>query len=65
MGLVAPFPVWRLLSRFVNVYTGGTVTANGAYYSLGFAPGFDPVKFGIKSSPAQCRGASHKEAENG
>ena len=27
-------------SGFVCVYTGGTVTGNGAYYSLGFAPGF-------------------------
>ena len=25
---------------FVNVYTGGTVSSDGAHYSLGFAPGF-------------------------
>ena len=28
-------------SRFVRVNTDGTVYLNGAYYSLGFAPGFD------------------------
>ena len=27
-------------NNFVYVNTGGTVTSNGAYYSLGFAPGF-------------------------
>lgn len=40
MVLVAPFPVCEQLRRFVIVYTDGTVNYN-AYYSLGFAPGFD------------------------
>ena len=28
-------------TRFVFVGTGGTVSYGGAYYSAGFAPGFD------------------------
>lgn len=41
MALVAPFPACERLHRFVNVYAGGTVDGGNAYYSLGFAPGFD------------------------
>lgn len=41
MVLVAPFSECELLRRFVNVYTVGTVTYYYAFYSLGFAPGFD------------------------
>ena len=41
MELVAPFPACELLLRFVYVDTDGTVGSGDAYFSLGFAPGFD------------------------
>ena len=34
-------PAASYSSNFVRVYTGGTVSNNGAHCSLGFAPGFD------------------------
>lgn len=41
MVLVAPFSACGQLLLFVFVITDGTVYYYDAYYSLGFAPGFD------------------------